>query len=290
MSKPKTLSGSAMLLDLSMSTYTGRKQDRASADELNIAKNAKSKKASSVYKSLFAEDADLEAITSYGGKVRQWLYDVTLPWSDTGTRLVPTAKFFDISHELKQHEDEFYKLVARFLNNYSTKVSAQAFKMGKFFDAKEYPSAGEIQHKFGFNYVFSPVPQAGDFRVDLPAEALAQVEANFEGAVTKRLQAVMQEPWERLYKEISHIRDKMIDKEDGKPQRLYQSMLDNALSLCETLKSLNIMNDADLEAARRALELSLTDVDIKSLRSSPEVRESIKVKMQDLTDKFSLEL
>ena len=290
MSKPKTLAGSAMLLDLNISCYTGRKQDRATADEVNTAKNAKSKKASSVYKSLFAEDADLEAITSYGGRVRQWMYDVTLPWSDSGTRLVPTAKFFDISHDLSGHEKEFFRLVDRFLNNYSTKVSAQAFKLGKLFDASEYPTSGEIRNKFGFSYVFSPVPQAGDFRVDLPAEALAQVEANFESTVSKRVQAVMQEPWERLYKEVAHIRDKMIDKEEGKPQRLYQSMLDNALGLCETLKSLNIMNDPDLEAARRALELSLTDVDIKSLRKSPEVREAIKVKMQDLTDKFSLEL
>ena len=288
--KPKTLSGSAMLLDLHISTYTGRKQDKATAEEVNTAKNAKSKKASSVYKSLFADDADLEAIVAYGGRVRSWLYDVTLPWSDGGTRLVPTSKFFDISHELNQHEQEFFKLVQRFLNNYSTKVSAQAFKLGKLFSAVEYPSAGEIQNKFGFTFVFTPVPQAGDFRVDLPAEALAQVEANFEQAVSKRVQSVMQEPWDRLYKEVSHIKDKMIDKEGGKPQKLYQSMLDNALGLCETLKSLNIMNDPDLEAARRALELSLTNVDIKSLRQSPEVREAIKVKMQDLTDKFSLEI
>jgi len=288
--KPKTLSGSAMLLDLHISTYTGRKQDKATAEEVNTAKNAKSKKASSVYKSLFADDADLEAIVAYGGRVRSWLYDVTLPWSDGGTRLVPTSKFFDISHELNQHEQEFFKLVQRFLNNYTTKVSAQAFRLGKLFSAVEYPSAGEIQNKFGFTFVFTPVPQAGDFRVDLPAEALAQVEANFEQAVSKRVQSVMQEPWDRLYKEVSHIKDKMIDKEDGKPQKLYQSMLDNALSLCETLKSLNIMNDPDLEAARRALELSLTNVDIKSLRQSSEVREAIKVKMQDLTDKFSLEI
>lgn len=288
--KPKTLSGSAMLLDLHISTYTGRKQDKATAEEVNTAKNAKSKKASSVYKSLFADDADLEAIVAYGGRVRSWLYEVTLPWSDGGTRLVPTSKFFDISHALKQQEDEFFLLVQRFLNNYSTRVSAQAFKLGKFFSATEYPSAGEIENKFGFTYVFTPVPQAGDFRVDLPAEALAQVEANFEQAVSKRVQTVMQEPWDRLYKEVSHIKDKMIDKSDGKPQKLYQSMLDNALSLCETLKSLNIMNDPDLEAARRALELSLTNVDIKSLRQSPEVRESIKAKMQDLTDKFSLEI
>jgi hypothetical protein len=56
------------------------------------------------------------------------------------------------------------------------------------------------------------------------------------------------------------------------------------------LQSLNVLDDPDLEAARRALEISLVDVDIKSLRESPEMRDSIKTKMDDLTDKFSLAL
>jgi hypothetical protein len=82
----------------------------------------------------------------------------------------------------------------------------------------------------------------------------------------------------------------MITKEDGKPQKLYQSMLDNALALCNMLKALNILDDIDLEAARRALESSLTDVDIKSLRESPELRASVITKMDDLASKFSLEI
>jgi hypothetical protein len=67
-------------------------------------------------------------------------------------------------------------------------------------------------------------------------------------------------------------------------------MLDNALALCNMLKALNILDDIDLEAARRALESSLTDVDIKSLRESPELRASVITKMDDLANKFSLEI
>jgi hypothetical protein len=126
--------------------------------------------------------------------------------------------------------------------------------------------------------------------VDIPAEAAEQLKAKFEAATTTRVREAMQEPWNRLYEEVQHIRDKMITKEDGKPQKLYQSMLDNALGLCSTLKSLNIMDDIDLEAARRALELSLIDVDIKSLRESPEMRNSIITKMDELKDKFSLDI
>lgn len=279
-----------MLLDLNISVYTGRKQDKATAEEVNLAKNTRSSKAASVYKSLFVGDADLEAINSHAGKVRTWLYSVTLPWSDSGTRLVPTKSFFDISHELASHEAEFDRLVAQFVSNYAVKISSQAFKLGKLFDPSEYPTVDSIQHKFALRYHFTPVPEAGDFRVDIPAEAAEQLKTKFEAATSTRVREAMQEPWNRLYEEVQHIRDKMIDKEDGKPQKLYQSMLDNALGLCTTLKTLNIMDDADLEAARRALELSLTDVDIKSLRQSPEMRTSIVTKMDELKDKFSLEI
>jgi hypothetical protein len=149
---------------------------------------------------------------------------------------------------------------------------------------------GDITNKFAIRYNFTPVPEAGDFRVDIPAQAAAQLKAQFEAATKVRVQEAMQEPWNRLYEEVKHIKDKMIDKEDGKPQKLYQSMLDNALALCNMLKALNILDDIDLEAARRALESSLTDVDIKSLRESPELRASVITKMDDLASKFSLEI
>jgi len=287
--KHKSLSSSAMLLDLNISVYTGRKQDKATANEVSLAKGAR-KSATSVHKNLFAEDDDLAAINSYAGLVRTWLYQMTLPWSDTGTRLVPTKAFFDISHELNQHEQQFNALVDRFVNNYSTKVAAQAFKLGKLFDSKEYPDAADLHKKFALRYHFTPVPESGDFRVDIPAEAAAQLKTKFEATMHDRLQDAMIEPWDRLYEEVVHIRNKMVPKEDGKPSKLFASMLENALRLCETLKSLNVLDDPKLEEARRQLELSLENVDIKSLRESPELRESVKTKMNDLVDKFQLEI
>lgn len=287
--KHKSISSSAMLLDLNISVYTGRKQDKATANEVSVAKGARAS-ATSVQKNLFAEDTDLEAINSFAGVSRTWLYNVTLPWSDSGTRLVPTKVFMDISHELTQREQQFNVLIDTFVNNFSTKVAAQAFKLGKLFDAKEYPSANDMHRKFGFRYHFTPVPESGDFRVDIPAEAAIQLKEKFEASVKSRVQEAMNAPWERLYQEVVHIRAKMLPKEDGKPQKLYASMLENALGLCTTLQSLNVLDDPDLEAARRALEISLIDVDIKSLRDSPEMRDSIKTKMDDLTDKFSLAL
>jgi hypothetical protein len=45
-----------------------------------------------------------------------------------------------------------------------------------------------------------------------------------------------------------------------------------------------------LEEARRQLQISLENIDIEALRESPELRDSVKVKMNDLIDKFKLEI
>ena len=47
------------------------------------------------------------------------------------------------------------------------------------FDPSIDPTADQVRDKFTFSYVFSPVPAAGDMRVDLPAEALDVVRAQF---------------------------------------------------------------------------------------------------------------
>ena len=94
----KTIAGvarAAMLVDLAISTYAGRKQDRKTQDEVTTAAGSGSKRAASVYKSLFAECRELDAIIKFQAKVRNEHYRLTLPWSDNGQRLLPTKSLMD---------------------------------------------------------------------------------------------------------------------------------------------------------------------------------------------------
>ena len=81
----------AMLVDLQISLYSGRKQDKATQAEVTASKGAKSAKAASVYKSLFAECQELDAITKFQARARAEHYKLTKPWNDYGARLLPTA-------------------------------------------------------------------------------------------------------------------------------------------------------------------------------------------------------
>lgn len=286
-----TLASSAILLDLTISMWNGRKMDKKIAAEVQTNKNAKSSKAATVSKHLFADNPRLEAIQAHAAAVRQWVYRVTLPWDDKGYRLVPTIKFFDVTQQIEEYKVEFYKLVQAFLDNYDNDILAAAFKLGDMFDRNEYPTREQVERKFKFVDVYSPVPEAGDFRVDLQNDAINQLQEQFANTANQRLEAAMRDAWERLHNTITHIKDRLDESdehEDGSKRKrakpLHKSMLDNAEELCGLLKGLNIMQDPDLEAARHKLERALAGADIKDLRESPELRASVRTKMDDIMD------
>lgn len=282
-----SIQSSAMLLDVSISLYTGRRTDRKSAAELATSKGA-DKAATSVQKHLFAGDTDLAAIQTHASACRQRVYLLTMPWADQGTRLLPTKMFFDATKELADMKFEFERLVGVFVNSYTHKISNAAFKMGQLFDRTEYPSVDEIASKFKFHYAFSPVPDAGDFRVDIPAEALAMVQESYSAVASDRIQQAVGDAWTRLYDMVASIHGKVTDPEDGgRRTRLHEATLTNALELCELLKGLNVFDDPLMNEMRLELYNSIKNVDIGTLRESPEVRSAVKNSMQSLLDKFS---
>ena len=93
-----TLSTSALLFDISFSVWTGRKQDKNATREVTNNKKA-AKDAASVTKYLMAGTDKLNKIVAYTQQVRHWVNTNTLPWSDTGTRLLPAEKFMEFKDE-----------------------------------------------------------------------------------------------------------------------------------------------------------------------------------------------
>lgn len=306
-----TLASSSVLGSLNISQYTARKKDKKTETEVIATNNAQSKKAASVYKNLFAECRELEAITSYAADCRVWFNHVTLPWDDNGARIIPTASYFDVMAEVGARTTKFNALVQAFIKVYSTEVSAKAFTLGSLFDRSEYPDISTVAQKFAFSVNVSPMPLAGDFRVDIANDTLTEMREQYEKASTARVAEAMTDAFMRLKNHAEKVRDrlraslefdptKVKETEeydaDGKlikltvktPRRpkLYESMLDNGLELCGIMSSLNVLNDPKLEDIRRELQRALTNADIESLRESTEAQESLKKKMDDLIDKF----
>lgn len=281
------LSSSAVIVHLNISCWTGKRQDKKVSQEIDITKGT-SVRAGTYSKDIMANNPELIAIGKYASGVRNWFVNATLPWDRNGAALVPTAQLFDMQTQLVKAEQEFNLLVDAFIAVYSTAVQAAQFKLGDLFDADEYPDVSTIKEKFSFSYVFSPVPEAGDFRVDIGNEGLAELQKQYEVSAERRLADAMQVNWDRLYKALSTLsRQLHVDKSTGDKGKLYDSTLDAALELCDMLSGFNLTGDAELELARKQLQQTLQGVDLKELRKDDVVRGHIKEEIDAIIGKFN---
>jgi len=280
----------AIIVDLTISTYSGRKKDRKTQGEVVAAKGSGSSKAASVYKSLFAECRELEAITKYGGVVRASHYRLTRPWSDMGSRILPTTRLIEYCDVMNAHDAAFGKLVQAFLDKYDTLVSAAAFQLGTLFDRSEYPSRALLASKFGIHRAEYPLPTGGDWRLDLDAEKQQEMVEKYQKRFEQQLAAAQQENWQKLHAALRLFSNKLTDKtgEDGaaKPQKLYETMIDGAQDLCGLLTDMNFAKDPALEKARQQLENVIAGLTIEDLRKSEGTRVLTKQKVDAVLSAF----
>jgi len=200
---------SAMLVDLAISVYSGRKQDKKTQGEVVAAKGSGSAKAASVYKSLFAECKELDAIIKFQAKVRNEHYRLTLPWSDNGQRLLPTKALFDYQGVMTKNDQEFKALVDKFLDKYDTLVAAAAFQLGTLFDREEYPTRDQVARKFSFDTSFTPLPTAGDFRLDIESSVQRELVEQYEARAKAQLAQANQDSWNRLHTALTKMSDRL---------------------------------------------------------------------------------
>lgn len=281
-----SIQSSASLLDLTISVYTGRRTDRQTASEITIAKNASSN-ATSVQKYLFAGDKDLRRIQSLSSAVRSDIAAITLPWNDHGVRLVPTKVFFDVVKILDRYKQEFDTLVQDFLSNYEIKIKEAAKSLGDMFNPDDYLLPIQVGRRFNFHYEFQPVPSAGDFRIDLPNEAMQMVTSRYQESVDNKVSAATFDLSRRLIDLAKAMRDRCTATKNGTKPRLYEATLDSAKELCQIAKGLNMFNDPEIEALRQELEGALGGLDIHTLRESEDVREDVRSKMESILSKFN---
>lgn len=280
----------SMLVEFNASVWTARKLDKTTTDEVVSSKNATAKDAARVNKHLLAGRTELDVIQQMVGRARTYVYDHTLPWSDSGLRLLPTVNFVAFTEKMNQFEEEFERLVAEFVTIYPTLISAQAMSLGDMFKRSDYPTANEMVTKFAFRIGFLPVPTAGDFRVDIGNEAQAELKARLNEMAEERIEAAMRDIRERLGTHMRRMSDRLTTdyvQGEAKQRRFHDSLVDGALELCDLTKALNVVGDATLESARKELESALLGVTPQELRKNEYVRQDTKKAVDAILNKFS---
>ncbi len=281
-----SIASSAMLVELSITGWTARKLDKKVSAEIDVSKGTQTQ-AGNYHKNLLAGTGVLDTITKYAANARAWNISQTLPWSDSGLRLLPVSNFITYKEQLNKLEENYNALVSKFIDAYPNLVTAAAFQLGNLFDRTEYPDADKIIHKFKFSYNFFPVPQSGDFRVDIGEDAKQEIALSCQHAYEDRLNNAMSESWQRLHKCLSNISERLTLNDDGSHKVFRDSLVENAHELIDLLKHLNITKDPKLEQARQELSNAILHHDADSLRGNLQAKHAVKHQVDSILSKFN---
>jgi hypothetical protein len=258
------LQDKAMLITLSVSCWTARKQDKKVSREVEAAHNARD---AGRYNKDLIDKQYLDPLTQYATSIRNYHYKMTLPWMDNGARLLPSKLFRDYSAEMRRMKQEYANLVSKFAQEYPTLVQEARRRLGTMFQPDDYPEASELYGKFDVELDIMPVPDGSDFRVDVGDAERARISQELTDRVVKRQKAAIESAWVRIREGLSRV----VDRLSAKKTVIHDSLIENLEDLSRLLPGLNINDDPNMQHVCDRIVAGLI-VDPQKLRNSATTR------------------
>lgn len=138
----KSLSEKAIQFNLTISGWSATKLDKKVTREVEESHNAKD--AGRFNKILIAKK-DLEKLKSIAQAARAFHYEQTLPWTDSGGRLLPAANYFEYVNKQRVFKQEYELAVEDFIAIYPELKKDAKLRLNGMFNENDYPSVGKLR-------------------------------------------------------------------------------------------------------------------------------------------------
>jgi hypothetical protein len=284
-----SISSSAVLVKLSISTWAATKKDKAQTENVAVATGANPREAGEYRKRLMAGTKHVKELNDYAARCRLDYNLTTMPWDDRGDRVLPTSLVLDFKTRFNEKRDEFFRRRDFVITNYDNLKQVAATYLADMYDPNEYPSADEVYRKYDWQLSMKPIPDSGHLYLDLPKQDMEELREALDKENEEKLKQAMQKPWERLHTILHGMSAKLTttddpDAEDKK--RFHSSFLTNAQELVELLGHMNISGDPKLEEARQLLASTVRGQNIEVIKASQVVRDTMKAKVDAILGQF----
>lgn len=267
-----TLATRAMLVDLTIRQWTARKNDRIVARD--VARQYGADETMGRYSKDLIGRETLETIHRIATSAAADHRRRTLPWLDSGARILSSAGYFAYTEAMRAHSAEWDGAVATFAANYSTYVDDARHRLNGLFKGDEYP--GQITDRFTFGYNVLPVPDASDFRVMLGDAETERIREAIQLTTDAALNTALHDVTDRIVTVVGHMAERLrnyIVTADGASGIFRDSLVENVRSLVEILPTLNLTGNAALTAVTERMRSELCATSADTLRASAAARE-----------------
>jgi hypothetical protein len=191
----------------------------------------------------------------------------TLPWADTGLRMIPVGRYAHWKRELTRKQNEFFDETQLLFDDYLA-LRKEYIRRATPEVAKEipFPTLEQLKSNFDFRLFEQPIADLSDFRLKLVDEkTVASLKATMTASITAILDEGHLDIINRLAKVVSRLHDQTA-KENG---RMFESLVTNIEEAVDVLPSLNLRNDPEIARLINRVKNELATIDVTALRVSP---------------------
>ena len=271
------LEDKGMLVRLSIGQWTAAKKDKTATAEVAVTHNSDVDMGN--YRKALVAKEGLKIVQQVAGAARLFHLAQTLPWNDDGTRILPAANFMQYRDGISKLKSDFETAVQDVLSNYTAMIEDARRRLNGLFNQDEYPVLWELEAKYYFRVEFSPVPISEDFRLTLTDGEETRIRQEITDRASRAAEQANRDAWKRLHETVLRFVETLPGFDpnaSGKDRGTFRdSLVSNAVELCDLLTRLNITNDPNLEAMRKEVEKKLTGYTAKTLREDDRTREAV---------------
>ena len=256
-----------LVVNVTVSQWSGRKLDKAASDEVAASKGSKAGRAR-LNKLLIRKEA-LTPVQAAARAIRDYVAENSVPWGDGGERAILAANYLDFTQRLGELIREFKDEANQLADDYTKEVERARFELNALFNPDDYPSEDYVRKAFDVKVGVRPMVTGENLIVDdLDESMLADIRQQVEQDLAETESDAMKGVWQSIIGMVEEMRDRMAAE---KP-RFRRALIDNFVDLTERLSRLNVAGDPELDRLREELRRSLTGYSADELRKDADTR------------------
>lgn len=280
-----TLTDKAMLVDLNVSCWGAYKKDKKVSEEVAIAHNSDASMGH--FSKQLVPRESFKKIYKVWGEVYRDHHTYSLPWLDSGWRVLSSDGYFKFMEKMRKHQTEWEKAVDEFVEAYPDRVEEAKSRLNGLWDQADYPDQRDLKKRFGLSVRVAPLPDAGDFRVALGDEEVAKVKQEIQKTQQEAVALAMKEVARRIEAVVGNMVKRLNAYNDGSGT-FRDSLVGNVSELVSLIPALNISEDPEITALADRMSKELCSTTPDALRSNDTVREQTIKAANDILAKVSV--
>lgn len=226
------------------------------------------------------DSQELKAIKTLDGEIRQYLYNMCLPF-EPGVLLLPLPLIETVDMKLREFEENRNSLVMSFVEAYPELCKQAAERLRGIYNPLDYAPVETTVSKFTFTwqYVSFGVPdqlrEISSRIFQTEREKAAQVMAEASSEVQQVLRAALAEL-------VENLRDRLKDEPGARPRRLRDSTVQKLRDFLDTFDFRNVTDDLELKEQVEKARALLSGVNTDAIRNTAELRRKVKEGMSEI--------